>query len=154
GPVTDKKGEFLWRMDVDPLRTRSCFIRATHAGYSSTTIDISGLDGLTKTQTTLEPIVISGKVADPYAIISSGSSIPAKAASSWKAAMKALDNSNLPEAATQMQSAVQAAPKFAIGWHGLGVVQERLEKLTDARSDYEHAVEADPKMLAAYVTLA
>src|SRR5689334_4322535 len=22
GPLTDKKGEYLWRMDVDPLRTR------------------------------------------------------------------------------------------------------------------------------------
>ena len=67
--------------------------------------------------------------------------------------MKALDNNNFPEAATQMQAAVLAAPKFAIGWHALGVVHERLEKLTEARDAYEHAIDADPKMLAAYVTL-
>ena len=35
GPITDKKGEYLWRMDVDPLRSRACFIRATHPGYTA-----------------------------------------------------------------------------------------------------------------------
>src|SRR5689334_25367343 len=40
GPLTNKKGEYVWRMDVDPLRTRACSIRATHPGYTSTTIDI------------------------------------------------------------------------------------------------------------------
>jgi Flp pilus assembly protein TadD len=153
GPITDKKGEYLWRMDVDPLRTRSCIIRATHSGYTSSTVDISGLNGYTSTTTTLDTIVISGHAADPYAIVSSDSNVPSRAASSWKAAMKALDTSNLPEAATQMQAAVQAAPKFAVGWHGLGVVLEKQQKLTEARDAYAHAIEADPKMLAPYMTL-
>jgi Tfp pilus assembly protein PilF len=154
GPITDKKGEYLWRMDVDPLRTRSCIIRATHNGYTSTTIDISALSGYTSTTTTLDPIVISGRVADPYAIIVNDSNVPSKANSSWKAAMKALDNHNLEEGAAQMQAAVAAAPKFAVGWHALGVVQERQEKMAEAREAYEHAIEADPKMFPAYVTLA
>jgi tetratricopeptide (TPR) repeat protein len=68
--------------------------------------------------------------------------------------MKALDSSNFPEAAAQMQAAVAAAPKFAVGWHALGVVQEKQQKLAEARDAYEHAVEADPKMFQAYVTLA
>ena len=154
GPITDKKGEYSWRMDVDPLRTRSCQIRATHAGYTSTSIDIAALNGDTSAVTTLEPIVITGHAADPYAIISSDSNVPGRASGPWKAAMKALDTSNFPEAATQMQAAVAAAPKFAIGWHALGVVDERLEKLTDARDAYQHAIDADPKLFAAYVTLA
>ena len=154
GPITDKKGEYTWRMDVDPLRSRACVIRATHPGYTSTTIDISALNGYTSTTTTLDTIVISGRVADPYAIISSESGVPSKAGSSWKAAMKALDNHNFSEGATQMQAAVTAAPKFAIGWHALGVVQERQQKLAEAHEAYQHAIEADPKMFAAYVTLA
>jgi tetratricopeptide (TPR) repeat protein len=154
GPITDKKGEYTWRMDVDPLRSRACFIRATHPGYVSTTIDISALNGYTNTVTTLDTLVLSGRTADPYAIVSSDSNVPGKAGSPWKAAMKALDTSNLPEAAAQMQAAVAAAPKFAVGWHALGVVEERIEKRTEARDAYEHAVEADPKMFAAYVTLA
>jgi tetratricopeptide (TPR) repeat protein len=153
GPITDKKGEYLWRMDVDPLRTRACFIRATHAGYVSSTIDISGLNGYTNTATTLDTITISGRVADPYAIISSDSGIPSRAQGPWKAAMKALDASNYAETATQMQAAVAAAPKFAIGWHGLGVVLEKEQKMAEARDAYEHAIEADPKNLPPYVTL-
>ena len=154
GPITDKKGEYLWRMDVDPLRSRACFIRATHPGYTSTTIDISALNGYTNTVTTLDTLVLSGGSSDPYSIISNDSSIPSKAGGPWKAAMKALDTSNFPEAATQMQAAVAAAPKFAIGWHALGVVQERLDKMADARTAYEHAIEADSKMFLAYLTLA
>ena len=154
GPITDKKGEYLWRMDVDPLRSRACFIRATHPGYTSSTIDISALNGYTTTVTTLDTLVLSGRASDPYSIISNDSSIPSKASGPWKAAMKALDTSNFPEAATQMQAAVAAAPKFAVGWHALGVVQERLDKMADARTAYEHAIEADPKMFPAYLTLA
>jgi Flp pilus assembly protein TadD len=153
GPITDKKGEYLWRMDVDPMRTRSCVIHATHAGYTSSSIDISALNGYNNTTTTLDTIVLSGRTADPYAIISSDSGLPSRASSPWKAAMKALDTSNFAEAATQMQAAVQAAPKFAIGWHALGVVQEKLQKTAEARDAYEHAIEADPKMLQAYVAL-
>jgi tetratricopeptide (TPR) repeat protein len=154
GPLTNKKGEYLWRMDVDPLRTRACVIRASHPGFSSSTIDISGLNGYTSTTTTLEPLVLIGRTVDPYAIVSSTSGIPSRASGPWKAAMKALDTSNFPEAATQMQAAVDAAPKFAVGWHALGVVLDKEKKLPEARAAYEHAIEADPKMLPAYVTLA
>src|SRR5437868_5679859 len=97
GPITDKKGDYLWRMDVDPLRSRACFIRATHAGYTSTTIDISALNGYTNTVTTLDTLVISGGSSDPYAIVSKDSNLPSRAAGPWKAAMKALDTSNYPE---------------------------------------------------------
>ena len=154
GPITNKNGEYTWRMDVDPLRTRSCYIRATHAGYTSSTIDVSALNGYTSTTTTLDTIVITGQASDPYAIIAKESGIPGGASKPWKAAMKALDTSNYQEAASQMQAAVAAAPKFAIGWHALGVVDERLEKLTEAREAYQHAIDADPKMFAAYITLA
>jgi hypothetical protein len=156
GPVTDKKGEYTWRMDVDPLRPRSCFIRATHNGYTSTTVDVSGLDGSTKTTATVDTLVITnGRIVDPYAIISNDSNMPSKASAPWKAAMKALDNRNDAEAATQLQAAVAAAPKFAIGWHALGVIEEKqLQKLPEARDAYEHAIEADPKMLTPYLALA
>jgi tetratricopeptide (TPR) repeat protein len=153
GPISDKKGEYLWRMDVDPLRSRACYIHATHAGYTSSTIDISALNGYISTVTTLDTLVLSSRSADPYAIISSESGVPSKAAGPWKAAMKALDTSNYPDAATQMQAALAAAPKFAVGWHALGVVQERLDKMADARTAYERAIEADPKMFAPYLTL-
>lgn len=154
GPITNKNGEYLWRMNVDPENTRSCIIRATHAGYVSSSIDISGLNGYTSATTTLEPLVLAGHTSDPYAIITSDSNLPSKGQAPWKAAMKALDNRNLAEAATQMQTVVAVSPKFAVGWHALGVVQENQQNLTEARDAYQHAIDADPKMFAAYVTLA
>ncbi len=153
GPLTDKNGEYQWRMDVDPMRTRSCVIRATHAGYISTTIDISALNGYLDPNINLEPIVLTSLTADPYAIIISDKDVPSRAKSGVKKAMNALDTSNYSEARRQFQAAVDAAPKFAAGWHALGVVLERQSALKEAREAYEHAIEANPKMLPPYMTL-
>jgi len=153
GPLTNKKGEYTWRMDVDPLNTRKCVLQASHPGYQSTRVDISSLDGSTGAVTTLENLVLTNAVANPYTISTNDSGVPSKAGSAWKAAMKAVDERNLPEAAVQLKAAVDAVPKFAAGWHALGVVQESQGKDAEARDAYQHAVEADPKMLAAYVTL-
>jgi tetratricopeptide (TPR) repeat protein len=57
GPVTDKKGEFLWRMEVDPMLTRVCKIRATLAGYVSSEIDISGFNSYTNLN--LPPLILT-----------------------------------------------------------------------------------------------
>jgi Tfp pilus assembly protein PilF len=153
GPITNKKGEFIWRMEIDPLETRNCVIRATHAGYSSSDVEVSGLD-TTRTTLTLRPIIIGASTADPYAINVSDSRIPGRARSEWNAAMKALDAPDLAAAANHLEAAVAKAPKFAQAWHGLGVVDERLKKQAEARTAYEHAIESDPKMLPPYVTLA
>jgi Tfp pilus assembly protein PilF len=152
GTVTDKKGEYIWRMDIDPLEARDCQIRATHTGYTSTRVEVSGVD---TTHTTLElpPIVVTASAANPYAIIM-GSGVPGRAKKDWDEAMKALDNGpDFAEAARHLEAAVAAAPKFAPAWHALGIVDERLKKQPDAKAAYEHAVEADPKLVQPYVTL-
>lgn len=153
GPTTNKKGEYEWRMEIDPLATRACSIRASHAGWVSTTIEVQGLD-TTKTMIMLPPLVISPGVPDAYSINASETNVPPKAKAAFKAAMKALDEGNSEETARQLQAATAAAPKFAQGWHALGVVLEGLRHPADARTAYEHAIESDPKMLPPYVTLA
>ena len=153
GPLTNKKGEYTWRMDVDPFNSRKCVLRASHPGYQSTSIDISALDGATATVANMEPLVLTNSAPNPYTIITGDAGVPSKAGPGWKAAMKAVDERNLPEAAVQLTAAVAAAPKFALGWHALGVVQENVGKMAEARDAYQHAVEADPKMFAAYVLL-
>jgi Tfp pilus assembly protein PilF len=153
GVLTDKKGEYIWRMNIDPLETRNCVIRATHAGYTSSEVEVSGVD---TTHTTLElpPITIHTSVADPYTLNFSETGITGRAKPDWKAAIKALDAQNLPEVASHLEAVVAAAPKAEQAWHALGVVDERLNKLPEARAAYEHALEADPKVLTPYVTLA
>ena len=154
GPLTNKKGEYTWRMDVDPLNSRKCLIRASHPGDQSTSIDISALDGAVATVTNMETLVLIPSTPNPSTIFSGDNGVPGKAGPGWKAGMKALDERNLPEAAVQLNAAVAAAPKFAIGWHALGVVQENMGKVAEAREAYQHAIEADPKLFAAYVLLA
>ncbi len=154
GPLTNKKGEYLWRMDVDPMRTRACVIRATHKGYTSTAVDISALNGYLSTTVDLEPIIITSQTDDPYAIVIAESNMSLRARSATKAAMKALDVPDYAEAINQFQMAVEKDPKFALGWHALGVVLEHRNNLKDAREAYEHAIKSDPKFLAPYMTLA
>jgi Flp pilus assembly protein TadD len=152
GTVTDKKGEYIWRMEIDPLEERDCKIRATHDGYASTSVEVSGVD-TTHTTLDLPPIVVSASVADPYAIIIIASAIPGRSKKDWEAAMKALDTPDFAEAARHLEAAVAVSPKIAPAWHALGVVDERLKKQPEARAAYEHAIESDPKLLPSYVTL-
>jgi Flp pilus assembly protein TadD len=152
GPVTDKKGEYLWRMEVDPMRTRTCRLRATLAGYVSTEIDISGLNSYSNTD--LAPLVLSARGADPNTIQVLESEVPAKAQPAWKAAMKALDSSNMAEASRQMDLAVKAAPKFPQGWNALGIIYEKRQMPAEAKDAYQHAIDQDAKMLPAYLNLA
>jgi tetratricopeptide (TPR) repeat protein len=140
-------------MDVDPMRTRACVIRATHAGYVSTSIDISGLNGYLSTTTTLDPIVISSPADDPYTISLSDSTMPPRSKSDLKAAMKALDNRNYPETISWLQKAMEKAPKYAAGWHALGVVLDHQNSIKESREAFEKAVESDARFLPAYLTL-
>src|SRR5205814_327698 len=92
--------------------------------------------------------------ADPYAVNVSETNIPSRAKSAFERAMKAIDNTDFAEAARQLEAAVTSSPKFAQAWHALGVVDERLQKRNEAKEAYEHAIEADPRLLPPYVTLA
>jgi len=152
GTLTNKKGEFIWRMDIDPLETRDCKIRATHAGYTSSSVEVSGVD-TTHTTLDLPPLVVGTAVADPYAIIIIPSAIPGRSKKDWDAAMKALDAPDFAEAASHLEAALAASSKIAPAWHALGVVDERLKRQPEARAAYEHAIESDPKLLPPYVTL-
>jgi len=153
GVLTNKKGEFIWRMNIDPLETRNCVIRASHAGYTSSEVEVSGVD-TTHTTLDLPAIVIHASAGDPYILSFSDNAITGRAKAEWKAAIKAVDEQNIPEIAVHLEAVVAEAPKAGQAWHSLGVIDERLHKPVEARAAYEHAIEADPKLLPPYVTLA
>jgi cytochrome c-type biogenesis protein CcmH/NrfG len=153
GPLTNKKGEFIWQMEIDPLDARDCRVRASHTGYTSTSVEVSGLD-TTRTALDLPPIIINASVADASAIIVADNGIPGRARKDWDAAMKALDVPDMAEAGRRLEAVVDESPKFAQAWHALGVVDGRLKKQAEAKAAFEHAIESDPKLLPAYVMLA
>jgi Tfp pilus assembly protein PilF len=153
GPLTNKKGEYIWRMDINPLETRNCVLRATHEGYASSQVEVSGVD-TTHTTLDLPPITIHISGGDPEVLNFSEKDIPSRAIRDLVAARKAVDARDLPGAASHLEAVVAAAPKAAQAWHGLGVIDENLQKMAEARAAFEHAIESDPKMLPPYVMLA
>jgi len=155
GPITNKKGEWIWRIEVDAFASRACVFRATHPGYTSSTADASALNTTSRNTTlTIPPLILGTASVDPSAIIVTEGSMPSKAKGPFDKAMKALDTTDFEEAGKQLEAAVAGSPKFAQGWHALGVVDERLHKQQEARDAFTHAIEADPKLLPPYVTLA
>jgi tetratricopeptide (TPR) repeat protein len=155
GPLTDKKGQWVWRLDIDLYAQRSCFFLAHHDGYTSTRIDASNINKNYLDKTVYVPdIVMSPSIPDPYTIHTSGDNFPGKSRGPFLKAMKALDAHNMDEAIKDLQEAVNGAPKFADGWHALGVVYEKSGKRPEARDAYNKAIDADPKNLQSYVNLA
>jgi tetratricopeptide (TPR) repeat protein len=153
GPLTSRKGDYTWRLEIDDRLTRTCTLEAAIEGYESTRIDVSNLSGRVKDVWELPTIILTKTGGDPRVIRNSDQDVPRQADSEWKTAMKAGDASNFPELAAHLKAVVAAAPKFARGWHTLGIAYELLQMPADARDAYSHAIEADPKMLVSYVTL-
>jgi Tfp pilus assembly protein PilF len=155
GPITNKKGEWVWRMQFSALDSRSCVFRATHPGYTSNSLDASNLN-LTLHETTvkLPPLILIGAVLDPYTIHVAGDNMPAHTKGPFEKAMKDLDAKKFDDAIVQLKAVVATAPKYGEGWHALGAVYDRLNRPAEAKDAYTHAVEASPKLVVAWVTLA
>jgi len=152
GVLTDKKGEYIWRMDIDPLEERNCVLRVDHTGYTSSQVEVSGVD-TTHTTLDLPPIVLSPSAGDPYTLNFTDKGIGGHAIGEWKAAIKALDKNNLAESAPHLEAVTSASPKAPQAWHALGVIDDQLGKTAEAKAAYEHGIAADPKFLRTYVAL-
>jgi Tfp pilus assembly protein PilF len=154
GPVTNKKGEWIWRMNFDAFDPRSCSVRASHPGYTSSIVETSNINlALHETTAKLPPIVLSGAVLDPYTIHSTADNMPPHTKGPFEKAMKDLDAKKYDDAIVLLKEVVATAPKYGDGWHALGVVYDKLDRKTEARDAYTHAIEADPKQLPSYVAL-
>jgi hypothetical protein len=154
GVQTNKKGEYIWRMDIDPMETRDCVLHVDHAGYSSTDVEVSGSDGSLHTTLDLPPIKLRPTAPDPDTLDFSDKNIPGRARKDWVAASKAVDSQNLPEVVQRLKDVTASAPKAAQAWQDLGIVDEKIGKPAEARTADERAIAIDPKLLPVYVTLA
>jgi Tfp pilus assembly protein PilF len=158
GPITNKKGEYTWRMIMDRGSTRVCKIHAVLPGYQSTQFDVTG-SFITEnfhnanSVVTIPPLTLVATVHDPKVLVISDAGVPAKSLKPWKAAMKALDAKDYAEADRQLQEAMSLSPKYAPGWNTLGLVYGNEKKLDQSRDAFQHAIESDPKFLPPYVSL-
>jgi Ca-activated chloride channel family protein len=152
---TDKKGAYLWVMEIDPLSLRACVLRASLAGYDSTVIDVSSFNW--STDPNLPPLVLRRREAgsaDESTNIFYQDGIPLAARTAWNNAGKLSEKKNWKAVERELRAAVQAAPKFTRGWYALGVACSRQNEPAEARDAFQHVVDLDPKSLDAYLPLA
>lgn len=153
GPLTNKDGTYIWRMDLSYMSTRRCFLESTASGYDSTQVEISNINPVGM-NVDVPPIIISLKGSDPYVVGNSiGGEIPGKSKSAFDAAIKAVASGDNAGAIEKLQGAVEATPKFALGWHNLGVLYTFERDDAKARDAFEKAAEADSKLLAPRIIL-
>ncbi len=152
---TDKKGYYLWTMEVDPLNSRACVLRTALSGFDSTVIDISAFNW--STDPNLPPLVMRRRDAgssneDINIFYQEGAPLAARTA--WNNAERLAQKKNWPAVERELRVAVQAAPKFTRGWYSLGVACSQQNKPAEARDAFQKVVELDPKSLDAYLALA
>jgi len=152
---TDKKGNYLWPMEIDPLNSRACVLRAAFVGYESTVIDISAFNW--SADPNLPPLVLRRREAgssNQDANIFSEDGIPLAARNAWNNAQKLVQKKNWPAAERELRTAVRLAPKFTRGWNALGLVCSNENKPAEARDAFERVAELDPKSLDALLDVA
>jgi hypothetical protein len=153
GPLTDKAGVFTWRMEVDYMRTRRCYVMATLNGYESTQVEISNVNPAVSVNVTLAPIRLTLKGSNPYQLGGEDKDVPSKGRAEWNAAMKALQTNDQAGGAAQLKAAVASNPKFALAWHNLAIISDFQRDVPGAKEAYSKAIEANPKMLVSYAGL-
>lgn len=154
GPLADKNGQWVWRVNIDLYQQASCIFRAHHDGYTSTVIDGSDINKNYLDATVHVPdLILMPKVPDPYTIHVSGDNFPAKSKASFEKAMRDIDMANYEDAIVNLKVAVGASPKFGEAWHAMGVLYSNTGRPEMAKEAFAKAVDANPKLLTAWITL-
>jgi Ca-activated chloride channel family protein len=150
--TTNRKGEYVWRMQSDPMTVKRCYIHTSLAGYTSTQVDVSGWNGFHDPH--VPTLVMAAQGTNSTIEVFRDARVPISALGSWNRSLKFVQLLDWPQAEREIRLALKASPKFAEGWNALGVVCENEHKAAEARDAYQHAIESDAKLLGAYVPLA
>ncbi len=79
--------------------------------------------------------------------------LPDKSKAEWEAAIAALKANDIPGGIVKLEGAVATNPKFALGWHNLGILYGLIGNAVKSREAFIQAAEANPKMLPPHVIL-
>ncbi len=154
--TTNPRGEFTWKITLQEgdlvSFNRSCVLRASLKGYESTTVDYS--DWNLFQDPNLKPMTLIKRSGNPSVNVFSEGQVPRQAFKTWARAGKAAQAENWPEAEKQIRAALQSYPRFAQGWHALGIIYRNEQKVDPAREAQLKAIQLNPKLQAAYLMLA
>jgi Flp pilus assembly protein TadD len=138
---------------VDTRQLMSCEIRASLPGFRSDTISLANRRSLDNPEIGTIYLHRLGNVE--------GLTVSATTAMAPKDAKKAFDKGReaamkgkLDDGIKQLSKAVEIYPKYAVAWNELGRMHMAQKEVEAARSDFNHALEADSKYVSPYGGLA
>ncbi|MFY9728390.1 MAG: VWA domain-containing protein [Bryobacteraceae bacterium] len=123
-----------------------CILRAVSTGLVSSTIDLS--DHKLTQNPQLPDIILTRPSASEGLEIAGAPTVPKAAQKDWGRGISALGSTNWEEAETHLRAAVDAAPRFGLGWSALALAYHNLHKSAEARDALERAIELDPKTIS------
>ncbi len=150
---TDKQGLYNWRLEYDNTSDRRCNIKAVLQGYQSSSYTVPDFNVFSDPNLPVLTLTQKGSNSEIEVLAETDSKIPLAVLPVWNKAQKAIRENRLPEAERLLNSALKTLPKFGEGWDALAIVLERENKPADAFQDYRKAIELDPKLNGAYLSL-
>ena len=138
--------EALAFAQAQTLGTIGCILRARSTGYVSSLIDLSDYRLTRNPQ--LPDILLARAAASEGLEMDASAAVPKAAQKEWTSGFDALRSRNWEEAESHLRAAVQAVPRFALGWSALALASHNLHKSAEARDALQHAIELDPKSLS------
>jgi tetratricopeptide (TPR) repeat protein len=139
------------------LQVMQCDVTASAAGYISSQITVqfrSSLDNTEMGKLTLQPMK-SAMQSDLGSVVSTVSlAAPQNAQHEYAKGIEELRNHKLDKAEKHFLKATEEYPKYSVAWEKLGNLAADSNNRLEAGSAYLHAIDADPKYVPPYVSLA
>ena len=130
----------------------NCVLQAALPGFRSRSVSVDTFGGGRHAHhiLVLNPI----ERVEGYTFSASTLLAPKAAQRNAEKGEEALRKNDAAAAEREFRKAVEAYPKFAVAWYGLGRSLAAQGKAADAKMAYERSIEADPKYLNPYQQLA
>jgi len=148
GPTRSRPGSGLTRRQL-----WNCEIRASLAGYTSSSISLAGRD--LNEVGDIGTIVLSkigGIEGNSISVVSLKA--PDKARKEYEKAVDDYSKKKFSDAEKHLAKAVELYPEYASAWELRGREQLRQQQVEEARKSFEAAIRADDKFVPPYIQLA
>lgn len=135
------------------IRYDDCELRASLAGFISTTVPMRVYAGATQVEVGTIMLTKTGTADGPTVSVNT-MTVPKEAREAFEKGRKAGTEKQFDEAVTQLNKAVAAYPQYAAAWSLLGEIHRLQNQFEPAKAEYAKALAADPKFVSPYFGLA
>lgn len=126
-----------------PLDLTGCELRASHAGFQSSTVMIRAHEEARYEVGTIFIKRVGDAKGSTVSITSMGA--PKDAQQSFEKAERASDQKKFADAEKELAKAVRIYPQFAAAWSKMADIHQQQGQLQQARDEYSKALAADPQ---------